>query len=115
MTFGRRALMVMGLTSVLGIGSARAGQDTTPSGARQICLLKVTDMACGVCAATVEKTVRRIDGVTSVTVSQPTKGSALDIPFTRALGWFSLSFGALRAPGPLCGSTTGTKFSLGAA
>ncbi len=26
-----------------------------------------------------------------------------------------LSFGALRAPGPLCGSTTGTKFSLGAA
>src|SRR5262249_20156611 len=41
-------------------------------------------------------------------------GSARDIP-GRALDSFAVSPGALRAPSPLCGRTTGTKFSFRAA
>jgi hypothetical protein len=46
---------------------------------------------------------------------EPVKGSALDIP-GRALDWFAqYLFGALRAPSPLCGPTTSTQFTFGAA
>ena len=44
--------------------------------------------------------------------NQPT---ALPLISRQRLGWFAVFLGALRAPSPLCGRTTGTKFSLRAA
>jgi copper chaperone CopZ len=41
----------------------------------KVCELKITGMACEICAARVEKEAKKIDGVKSVTVDQP-KGVA---------------------------------------
>lgn len=71
----RKVLVVMGLLSVLGFGSTASGQ--TPAGAEdsQVCVLKVSGMACGACAARVEKAAKNIAGVKVAKVSQP-KGVA---------------------------------------
>src|SRR5437870_2341220 len=70
----RRVLAVMGLVGMFGIvASANQTTDTAKTG--QVCLLKVSGMICGTCAATVEKTVKKIDGVKRAKVSQP-KGTA---------------------------------------
>lgn len=78
----RNVLASMGLLSVLGFGSA--GADQTPTGAEsgQVCVLKVSGMACGACAARVEKIAQNIAGVKVAKVSQP-KGTA-EITYDRA-------------------------------
>lgn len=70
----RKVVAVMGLLGMFGIGAA-ANQtaDTTKTG--QVCVLKVSGMICSTCAGTVEKTVKKIDGVKRAKVSQP-KGTA---------------------------------------
>lgn len=69
-----KAFAVLGLLGMFGT-SVSANQTTANAGAGQMCLLKVSGMVCGACAATVEKTVKKIDGVKRVKVSQP-KGTA---------------------------------------
>ena len=64
-----KVLAVMGLLSMLGFG---AGPDEK---AGKVCVLKVEGMACGACAARVEKEVTKIEGVKAAKVSQP-NGSA---------------------------------------
>jgi len=68
----RNLFALIGILGVLGSSSAlaqpaekRAGQTT----------LKVEGMACGACAGTIEKLVKKVEGVASATVSQP-KGTA---------------------------------------
>ena len=70
----RRVLAVMGLVGMFGIG-ASANQTTDTAKTGQVCVLKVSGMICGTCAATVEKTAKKIDGVKRAKVSQP-KGTA---------------------------------------
>ena len=70
----RKVLAVMGLLGVFGIGAA-ADQTTETAKTGQVCVLNVSGMICGTCAATVEKTVKKIDGVKRAKVSQP-KGTA---------------------------------------
>ena len=70
----RKALAVMAL-SVVGIGSAAAVQESDKPKAGQVCVLKVSGMACGACAAQVEKAANKIDGVTAANANQP-KGTA---------------------------------------
>ncbi|MGH9383593.1 MAG: heavy-metal-associated domain-containing protein [Vicinamibacterales bacterium] len=70
----RKGLAVMGLLGVFAIGAA-ADQTTDTGKTGQICVLKVSGMICNACAATVEKTVKKIDGVKQTKVSQR-KGSA---------------------------------------
>ncbi|MGH9311582.1 MAG: heavy-metal-associated domain-containing protein [Vicinamibacterales bacterium] len=71
----RKVLAAIGLLIVLGIGSASAVQESDKPKAGQVCVLKVSGMACGACAAQVEKAAKKIDGVTAANASQP-KGSA---------------------------------------
>jgi copper chaperone CopZ len=71
----RKALAIMGLLSALGLGSTAASQESDKPKTGDVCVLKVSGMACGACAATVEKAAMRIDGVTAAKVSQP-KGTA---------------------------------------
>lgn len=71
----RKALAVMGLLSVFGIASATAAQEPDKPKPGQVCLLKVSGMSCGACAARVEKAAKKIDGVTAAKASQP-KGTA---------------------------------------
>ena len=68
-----RALAMMGLLSILGVGTA-AAQSDKPAGER-VCTLKVERMACGACAARVEREAGKIEGVKAAKVSQP-KGTA---------------------------------------
>lgn len=70
----RKVLAIMGLLSMFGIGSVSA-QQTDKAEAGQMCILNVSGMHCGACAARVEKTAKKIDGVKGATVSQP-KGVA---------------------------------------
>lgn len=75
----RKAIMIMGVLSLVGFGPVsagqdKAGQDKTSSGAKTE-TLKVSGMACGACAAKVESEAKKLDGVRSALVSQP-KGSA---------------------------------------
>lgn len=67
----RYVIAAMTLLSVLGFGVAAE----TASGAGEVCTIKVEGMACGACAARVEREAKKIDGVTDAKVSQP-KGSA---------------------------------------
>ena len=53
----------------------KAPQQEEKAAKGQMCLLKVSGMACGACASAVEKAAKRIEGVTSAKVSQP-KGTA---------------------------------------
>lgn len=69
----RKLIALMGLVSLLGFGSATAAQQ--PDKTTKICTLKVDGMACGACAARVEKEAKKIEGVKTVKVSQP-KGAA---------------------------------------
>jgi len=69
----KRTIAIMALLSIFGVGSAAAQKDKPAEGQRAT--LKVEGMACGVCAARVEKTALAIDGVKAAKASQP-KGSA---------------------------------------
>lgn len=69
----RALVTLVGILSIFGFGASAQTTDRPQSG--QMCLLKVSGMHCGACAAQVEKTAKKIDGVTSVRASQP-KGSA---------------------------------------
>ncbi|MGH9330940.1 MAG: heavy-metal-associated domain-containing protein [Vicinamibacterales bacterium] len=71
----RKALAIMGLLSAFGFGSAAASHESDKPKAGDVCVLKVSGMACGACAVTVEKAARKIDGVLGAKVSQP-KGKA---------------------------------------
>jgi copper chaperone len=71
----RKVLTIMGLFAVLGFGSAAAIQESEKPKEGQVCVLKVSGMACGACAAQVEKAAKKIDGVTAAKASQP-KGTA---------------------------------------
>ncbi len=54
----RKILTFMGLLSVLGSSALGASQDDkAPAGS--ICVLKVSGMSCGACAARVQKEARR--------------------------------------------------------
>lgn len=67
----RYVIAAMTLLGILGVGAAAE----TARGAGVICTIKVEGMACGACAARVEREAKKIDGVTAVKVSQP-KGTA---------------------------------------
>ena len=67
----RKAVMVMALLSAFGIGAAGATRQDNKPKAGQMCLLKVSGMHCGACAATVEKAAKKIDGVMAAKVSHP--------------------------------------------
>src|SRR5437870_1500218 len=71
----RTLLALTGLLGMFGIGAAANQTTDKKAEAGQVCVLKVSGMICGTCAATVEKTVKKIDGVKSAKVSQP-KGTA---------------------------------------
>jgi copper chaperone CopZ len=58
-----RTMLVFGLVSALSISAIA---QTTETG-----VLKVSGMHCGACAATVEKTAKKVAGVASVKASQP--------------------------------------------
>lgn len=64
-----KVLAVMGLLSMFGFSTG------TDEKAGKVCVLKVEGMACGACAARVEKKAKKIDGVKAAKVSQP-KGTA---------------------------------------
>ena len=66
----RKALAMMGILGILGFGPAAAEQASQPRDG-QMCMLKISGMACGACAATVEKAAKKIDGVIAAKVSQP--------------------------------------------
>src|SRR5687768_7610150 len=69
----RKVLALIGLFSILGHGGAAAAQRDEKLA--KICVLKVEGMACGACAARVEKEAKKIVGVKAAKVSQP-KGAA---------------------------------------
>ena len=70
----RKVVALMSLLSVLGLSSAAGAQSTTKQPS-QTSTLKVSRMACGACAASVEGVLKRVDGVSAAAVSQP-KGTA---------------------------------------
>jgi copper chaperone CopZ len=66
----RTALFVIGIASLLGSGIAAQKQDSARAAS-----LKVSGMSCEICAATVEKAAKEIEGVIAVSVSHK-KGTA---------------------------------------
>lgn len=70
----RKVLALMGLLTILGFGAPVAAQ-SDKSAEGDVCTLKVKGMACSACAAKVEQTALKLDGVKAATVSQP-KGTA---------------------------------------
>ena len=70
----RKVLALMGLLTILGFGAPVAAQSDKPAEG-DVCTLKVKGMACSACAAKVEETALKLDGVKTVKVSQP-KGTA---------------------------------------
>jgi copper chaperone len=71
----RKIVALMSILSVLGFSTAASAQSTGKPQASQTSTLKVSGMACGACAASVEGVVRKVDGVLAAVVSQP-KGTA---------------------------------------
>lgn len=69
----RKAVAIVGLLSLFGVGASAQTTDKPQTG--KVCVLKVSGMVCGACAAQVEKTAKKIDGVSAVKASQP-KGTA---------------------------------------
>lgn len=69
----RKLFALLGLLTILGFSSAAAAQDAEKTA--RVCVLKVEGMACGACAARVEKAAKKIEGVKAAKVSQP-KGAA---------------------------------------
>ena len=68
----RRMLASMSIFSVLGLWTAGAQSPAKPEGARaQTSILKVSGMACGACARTVETVLKKVQGVKATVVSQP--------------------------------------------
>lgn len=65
----RRLMGTMSILSILGFAAAAQTQEKPAAG--QMCLLKVSGMHCGACANTVEKTAKKVDGVTAAKASQP--------------------------------------------
>lgn len=73
----RKVLALMGLLSVLGFGSSGAAdQKDKTAKDPQVTTLNVEGMACSACAAQVERTARKIDGVNSAKVDAR-KGTAV--------------------------------------
>lgn len=70
----RTLLTTMGLVAVIVVG-ASARQNSEKAEPAKVCTINVSGMFCGACAKTVEKTVKKVDGVRSAKVSQP-KGTA---------------------------------------
>lgn len=70
----RQVLVLMGLLAILGFGAPAAAQ-TDKAAAGDVCTLKVKGMSCSACAAKVEQTALKLDGVKAAKVSQP-KGTA---------------------------------------
>ena len=70
----RKALALMGLLAILGFGAPAEAQTDKPAGG-DVCTLKVKGMSCSACAAKVEQTALKLDGVKAAKVSQP-KGTA---------------------------------------
>jgi copper chaperone CopZ len=66
-------LALMTILGFVGFGSAAVAQKERAAG--DVCTLKIEGMACGACAARVEKEALKIDGVKAAKVSQP-KGTA---------------------------------------
>ena len=71
----RQLFATLALLSVIGMTATAEQKSGSPPTQAQTCRLKVSGMFCGACAKTVEKTAKKIDGVTAVKVSQP-KGLA---------------------------------------
>lgn len=72
----RKVLALMGLLSVLGFGSSSAAdQKDKAAKDAHVTTLDVKGMACSACAAKVERTARRIDGVSGAKVDAR-KGTA---------------------------------------
>ena len=69
----RTIVAIAGILSVLGFSAAAQTGEKAQTG--KMCLLKVSGMHCGACATTVEKTAKKIEGVTAAKASQP-KGTA---------------------------------------
>ena len=70
----RTVVVIMGILSIVGLGASAQTSDKAKAPGNSV-TLKVSGMACGACAARVEKTAKAIAGVTNAKVSQP-KGSA---------------------------------------
>lgn len=70
----RRVVALMSILSVLGFSTAAGAQSTSKQGS-DTSTLKVSGMACGACAATVEGVLKKVEGVSAAVVSQP-KGTA---------------------------------------
>jgi copper chaperone CopZ len=68
-----RAFVLMGLLAILGLSAPTAAQTEKLAG--DVCTLKVKGMACSACAAKVEQTALKLDGVKAAKVNQP-KGTA---------------------------------------
>ena len=64
-----KLLAIMGLLAILGFSAPAPAQTEKPAG--DVCTLKVKGMACSACAAKVEQTALKLDGVTAAKVSQP--------------------------------------------
>ncbi|MBA3269174.1 MAG: cation transporter [Acidobacteria bacterium] len=65
---------ILSMLSMLGIGASAQTNEKGQAQGTSV-TLKVSGMACGACAARVQKAAKAIDGVTAATVSQP-KGTA---------------------------------------
>jgi copper chaperone CopZ len=75
----RGALAIGVMLTILGFGGTGAAE---PQASLQTCAIKVEGMACGACAARVEREIKKIEGVTAATVSQPK--SRADVTFDPA-------------------------------
>lgn len=71
----RKGLVIMGLFSMLGMGATADQQSKPGQPAGSVAVLTVNGMACGACAARVEKTAKELSGVNAAIVNQP-KGTA---------------------------------------
>ena len=66
----RIVLATMGFVGLIAL-AASASQKDQNTESPKVCTLKVSGMFCGACAKTVEKTVKKVDGVKAAKVSQP--------------------------------------------
>jgi copper chaperone CopZ len=69
-----RPLAIIGAVAVVGSAQAGAEQAAQPEHQRVV-TLKVSGMQCHLCAATVERTAKKLTGVVAATADQP-KGTA---------------------------------------
>lgn len=70
----KTSLALVGTIAI--VGAAHAGpQEANEPASRSVVTLKVSGMRCHMCAATVERAAKKLDGVIAVTANQP-QGSA---------------------------------------